>query len=73
MSTDNSSIWKIGEVTIHQIVEMADNELFATFIPEAKPEKIKEITWLYPKFADEKGNLKALVQSFLIKSNGKNI
>lgn len=65
--------WTIGEVEIIQIVEMEDNELFATFIPEAKPEKVLEIEWLKPHFIGEKGNLKALVQSFLIKSKGKNI
>lgn len=65
--------WTIGEVEILQIVEMEDHKLFASFIPDAKPEKIREIPWLTPHFADKKGNLKALVQSFLIRSNGKNI
>lgn len=37
--------------------------------PNATQENIQEIDWLYPNFADENGNLKALVQSFLIKSN----
>lgn len=65
--------WTIGEVEILQIVEMEDNELFATFIPDAKPENVKPIKWLAPHFIDEKGNLKAQVQSFLIQSSGKNI
>lgn len=65
--------WTVGDVEIIQIVEIEDNELFSTFIPKAKPDKILEIDWLRPHFAGEKGNLKALVQSFLIKSNGKNI
>lgn len=65
--------WKIGEVEIFQIVEMDDNELFSTFIPDAKPENIKEVKWLTPHFADKSGKLKTLVQSFLIKSQGKNI
>lgn len=69
----NNLSWAVGEVEIIQIVEIVDNELFSTFIPEAKPEKIKEIKWLTPNFADEKGKLKAQVQSFLIKSNNKNI
>lgn len=69
----NSLKWKIGDVEIFQIVELEENELFSTFIPEAKPERIKKIKWLRPHFADRNGNLKALVQSFLIKSKGKNI
>ncbi len=65
--------WAVGKVEIYQIMEMEDSELFSTFIPEAKPEKIQKIDWLKPYFADENGKLKALVQSFVIKSNGKNI
>lgn len=65
--------WQIGDVEIIQIVEIVENDIFATFIPEATPENIKKIKWLYPNFADENGNIKALVQSFLVKSNGKNI
>jgi glyoxylase-like metal-dependent hydrolase (beta-lactamase superfamily II) len=65
--------WKIGEVEIYQLVEMEENKLFNSFIPEAKPENVKKIKWLTPHFADKDGNLKALVQSFLIKSGGKNV
>lgn len=45
---------------------MEGGELIQSSIPEANPENIKKIDWLYPNFADEKGNLKALVQSFLV-------
>ena len=65
--------WTIGKVEIIQIVEIEDNELFTSFIPEAKQERILEIGWLSPHFAGEKGNLKSQVQSFLVKSDGKNI
>lgn len=65
--------WKIGEVEIYQLVEMEENKLFNSFIPEAKPENVKKIKWLTPYFADKDGNLIALVQSFLIKSGSKNI
>jgi len=69
----NGLKWAIGEVEIFQIVELEDDHLIQSIIPQSKPEKIKEITWLTPHFADTNGKLKALVQSFLIKSNGKNI
>lgn len=65
--------WQIGDVEIIQIVEMEGGKLIQNSIPDATPENIKKIDWLYPHFADEKGGLKALVQSFLVKSNGKNI
>lgn len=70
----NSSLrWRIGDVEIIQIVEMEDNELFASFIPEATPENVSKIDWLKPYFIGETGNLNAQVQSLLIKSKDKNI
>jgi glyoxylase-like metal-dependent hydrolase (beta-lactamase superfamily II) len=65
--------WTIGEVTIHQLIEVEDEKLFSTFIPQATPENIKKIPWLFPHFANESGNLKAFIQSFLIISQGKKI
>jgi len=65
--------WQIGDVDIIQIIEIEGGKLIQSSIPEATPENIKKIDWLYPNFADENGKLKALVQTFLIKSDGKNI
>lgn len=65
--------WKIGDVEITQLVELENTGLFNTFIPNATHENIKSMPWLIPNFASENGELKALVQSFLIRSNGKNI
>lgn len=48
-------------------------KLIQESITNATPENIKKINWLFPNFADENGNLKALVQGFLIKSESKNI
>jgi glyoxylase-like metal-dependent hydrolase (beta-lactamase superfamily II) len=64
--------WTIGEVEVIQVVEMIDNELFPTFIPEATPEHVLAIDWMKPHFVGEKGNLNAQVQSFLIRS-GKHL
>ncbi len=65
--------WKIGEVEIFQIVELEAGQIIQGIMPDATPENIRAISWLTPYFADEKGNIKAVVQSFLIKSGGKNI
>jgi len=65
--------WKIGDVEIFQIVELECGKIIQEIIKEATPENIKKIKWLHPNFADDKGNLKALVQCFLIKSENKNI
>lgn len=65
--------WKIGDVEIFQIVEMIDNELFSTFIPEATPSAVLKHKWLKPHYIGESGNLKAQVQSFVIKTDGKHV
>lgn len=65
--------WKVGDVEIFQIVELEAGAIIQSIIKNATPENIRSIEWLYPHFADESGNLKALVQGFLIKSNNKYI
>lgn len=65
--------WTIGEVEIYQLVELECGKLIQSIIKNAQPENIRQIEWLTPHFADEQGNLKAQVQSFPIKSEGKNI
>ncbi len=69
----NSLKWKIGDIEIFQIVEMEGGELIQSTIKSATPENLKKISWLYPNFIDKDGGMKALVQSFLVKSDGKNI
>lgn len=65
--------WTIGEVEVHQIVELEAGQIIKDTIKNATPKNIRDIGWLYPNFADEAGNLKALVQGFLIRSDNKNI
>lgn len=65
--------WKIGEVEIFQIIELEAGKLIQSIIKKATAENIQNIGWLSPYFADEAGGLKALVQSFLVRSNNKNI
>ncbi|MDD3421548.1 MAG: MBL fold metallo-hydrolase [Methanocellales archaeon] len=65
--------WTIGEVEVHQIVELEAGQIIKDTLKNATPKNIRDIGWLYPNFADEAGNLKALVQGFLIRSDNKNI
>lgn len=65
--------WRIGNVEVFQIVEVEAGEIIQGVIEEATPERIRSMDWLIPRFADQEGNLKALVQAFLIKSGDKNI
>ncbi len=65
--------WTVGNIKIFQIVELEAGKIIQSIIPNATPKNIKKINWLYPNYGDKYGILKALVQSFLIKSDGKYI
>lgn len=58
--------WQIGIVKITQIVEMTAGPIIQEVIPNASQEAIRGIPWLRPHFADEEGNLRALVQAFVL-------
>lgn len=60
--------WNIGNVEIHQIVELSNaGKIIQESISKATPELIKEISWIKPTYANEYGELFAHVQTFLIK------
>lgn len=69
----NNLQWTIGDIKIFQIIELKAGEIIQSIIKNATPKNIKKIEWLYPHYADKNGKLRALVQSFLIKSENKNI
>jgi glyoxylase-like metal-dependent hydrolase (beta-lactamase superfamily II) len=65
--------WTVGEVEVFQIVELEAGAGIQGLVNNATPENIRNIGWLYPHFADQAGNFRALVQGFLIRSDNKNI
>lgn len=72
----NSLRWVIGDVEITQVVELDDQgvgDLIQAIIKDATVDNIRSIPWLIPHFADATGRLKAQVQAFVVKSQGKNI
>jgi glyoxylase-like metal-dependent hydrolase (beta-lactamase superfamily II) len=65
-------VLKVGAVKITKIVEWeVIGGLFV--LPEAVPEKIKKEAWLFPHFADKEGELKLVVQSFVIETPHRRI
>ncbi len=64
----NTNIWKVGDVKITQVIEVEAGSVIQEVIPEATRENVKQIQWLTPHFADAEGNLKALVQAFVIET-----
>lgn len=61
--------WKIGEVAITTIVEQDLHEL-ERLIPGATADEVRNIEWLAPHFADEKGQMTGVIQAFVIEAPG---
>lgn len=57
--------WKIGDVTITQIVELTFEGLEA-FLPDATPEAVLPIEWLKPDFITPEGVLRFSIHSLVI-------
>ncbi|MET4430355.1 MBL fold metallo-hydrolase [Mycolicibacterium sp. 624] len=62
--------WKIGDVKITQVVEMSVEigELDG-LIAEATPDAVKEIPWLYPDYANERGQTLWSVHSYVVDTS----
>ncbi|MFO1026032.1 MAG: MBL fold metallo-hydrolase [Acetobacteraceae bacterium] len=65
--------WTIGDVTVTKIVEMEATGGSKFLLPQATPEAIKPIAWLYPHFADENGKLHMSIHSFIVQTPARRI
>ncbi|MBV1906016.1 MAG: MBL fold metallo-hydrolase [Pseudomonadales bacterium] len=65
--------WQIGNVRITKIVE-EDNPVPGKFVlPDATPDKVREIPWLSPNFITPEGWLKMSIHALIIETQGKKI
>ena len=65
--------WKIGDVTITQLIEITDDTIGTMVLPDAQPENVNSISWLKPHFANESGALIMNIQALVIESQGRRI
>jgi glyoxylase-like metal-dependent hydrolase (beta-lactamase superfamily II) len=65
--------WKIGDVNVTKVVEleMAGGTRF--ILPQATPETIREIDWLHPHFADERGRLRMSIHALIVETPERRI
>jgi glyoxylase-like metal-dependent hydrolase (beta-lactamase superfamily II) len=62
--------WQVGKVKITRIVEM-DLPVPAAAIPEATPEALRQMPWLYPHFvSDDDSTLNLSVHALLVEAPG---
>ena len=66
-------VWKIGAVTITRVVEIEATGGMSRIIPDATRERLREIEWLYPHFADENGRMRGAIHALIIDTPDKNI
>jgi glyoxylase-like metal-dependent hydrolase (beta-lactamase superfamily II) len=65
--------WQIGDVTITRFVEIDVLGGKPFFLPQATPDALREISWLYPQFADAKGRMRMTIHSFLVETPERRI
>lgn len=62
----------IGSIIVSTVFELDASQTIRDVISKATPENIKNIPWLAPTYADDAGNLKAVNQSFLLRTPSGN-
>ena len=65
--------WKIGDVTVTRIVEIEVPFVYSeehAFIPEARPEVIAKMRWLYPHYVTPDGDLILSIHALLVDAPG---
>lgn len=68
------NVWRIGNVTITCVVEIATVGGHPDVIFEGlKPEQVRKIDWLQPHYADSFGMLNYSIQTFVVESEGQRI
>ncbi|CUR55522.1 putative Beta-lactamase [metagenome] len=61
------SSWKVGDVKVTQVVEFSvEPGALDGLVEEATPEAVKEINWLYPEYANDKGQTLWSVHSYIV-------
>jgi glyoxylase-like metal-dependent hydrolase (beta-lactamase superfamily II) len=65
--------WKVGDVSITRVVELALASGATFILPDATPENVGPIAWLAPHFMDPEGQLVMSVHALVVESRGRRI
>lgn len=65
--------WRIGAVTVTKVVELEATGGFRFVLPQAVPESIGGIDWLYPHFMNEEGRAKTSIHSLVVETRTRRI
>ncbi len=65
--------WKIGDVTVTRILEIEMPVAYHEkhpFLPDARPEALAQIPWLYPNYVTPEGALRLSIHALLVEAPG---
>ena len=65
--TGYTGVWQIGDVKITRVLE-GESLGPLPMLPEATPEKIQEMEWLQPHFADETGQARMSIHALVLET-----
>ena len=65
--------WQIGDVTVTRVVEIEATGGMSRVIPDAKRERLEEIPWMYPHFADENGRMRGAIHALIVETPDRTI
>ncbi len=65
-------VWQIGNVRISQFVELTTASLGPHLLPQATPDRLRQLPWLAP-FIDEQGRMVLSIHSFVVESEDRRI
>jgi glyoxylase-like metal-dependent hydrolase (beta-lactamase superfamily II) len=66
-------VWKVGQVKITRVVEIEATGGMSRIIPDATRERVQEIGWLYPHFADEAGRMRGAIHALIVETPDRTI
>ncbi|MFP6709444.1 MAG: MBL fold metallo-hydrolase [Alphaproteobacteria bacterium] len=69
----NQGKWRIGEVTVTRVVEIEATGGMSQIIPDATRDRVKDIPWMYPHFADENGRMRGSIHALIIDTQDRTI
>ncbi|MEZ5596285.1 MAG: MBL fold metallo-hydrolase [Pseudomonadales bacterium] len=67
------NVWQIGNVKITRIVEIESTGGSRFILPDATRDACQPLTWMYPHFMDEAGNLKMSVHALVVETPARRI
>jgi glyoxylase-like metal-dependent hydrolase (beta-lactamase superfamily II) len=65
--------WKVGQVTITRVAELEIVGRTRFILPQATPEEIRKLDWLFPHFADDTGRLKMSIHALVVETPNRRI